>query len=128
MVRKRKRRRNPDGFTTDEAQTAARLVDEGYNVRRQHRHPYIGVKMCDREAPEPVERVFGTRIYPVREKTVTCPPHLFPPDGKGSWVIEKGGKPAKELIERLKPLLTKEFIRKHEANIKRCSPKEKQQT
>jgi len=134
-----KRRRNPNGLTTDEILTGARLVDEGYprceiikEKYRMRRPPYtervytyprlvVAVNMCDREALEPVSRVFSTKIVRGKTKKVACPAHLFPPDGKGRWVVKTHGRKAETIIERLKPALTKEFIRKYELAKHKCA-------
>ncbi len=124
-----KRKRNPR-FTTDEIQTATRLVDEGYPTcasfpkkykQKVYRYLRLGIGMCDKEALEPVARVFGTKIKKSTSKRVMCPPHLFPPDGKGRWEVVTTGKRAEHVIERLKPLLTKEFLRKHEEAKRKCA-------
>lgn len=90
---------------------------------KKYSYPSIKINMCDREALEQVERVFKTRIYQDKQKTVTCPRHLFPPNGKGYWVISKSGKPAEELIARLEPLLTTEFKRKWKRKQQECRSK-----
>jgi len=121
-----KKKRNPQ-FTTDEAQTATLLVTEGWagchraRIRgKWYRYPRIRIGICDKEALEPAARVFKTTIGVHREKTIRCPPHLFPPDGLGFWEISKVGKPAEQLVEHLKPLLTKEFLKKWEKIRETC--------
>jgi len=126
--RGRKRARNPKQFTTDEAQTASLLVGEGFgachtSVRRTdkiYRYPQLRTAMCDKEALEPASRVFASPIKKHKEKRLICPRHLYPPDGKGIYYVAKTGHPAQKIIDRLEPLLTKEFIRKWEETKKRC--------
>jgi len=48
--------------------------------------------MCDREALEPAEKVSGTKIGKQKMKKVECPAHLYPPDGKGIWLLQKQEK------------------------------------
>lgn len=97
-----RRRRNPQRpFTADEIWTAALLVAEGTatctsstrrigKIRYREWYPAIQIKMCDRKALEPAERVFfPAKIRKSKTKKIICPPHLFPPDGKGRWVLQK---------------------------------------
>jgi len=122
------RKRNPNGFTTDEAQTASLIMSEGtfaclfrrYNQKALYGYPRTIVRMCDKEALEPASRVFGRPIYPAKTKGYTCPPRLFPPDGRGIWRLEQTGTPAEKVIERLKPLLSQEALRKWNATKQRC--------
>jgi len=122
-----RKRRNPNGFTTDEAQTATLLVTEGSTTCRRvarrgrlYRYPLLQIGMCDRQALEPTERVFGTKIMRGTETTVQCPSHLFPPDGKGRWWARTLGTHAERVINRLDPLLTAEFKRKWQQTKQRC--------
>jgi len=117
-----KKKRNPQ-FTTDEAQTATLLVTEGWGVclrEYKYKYPRVIIGMCDKEALKPAERVFKTKIIASRKTKTVCPPHLFPSDGKGTWIITKTGKPAEQLVKHLKPLLTKEFSKKWEQVLKEC--------
>jgi len=117
-----KRKRNPQ-FTSDEAQTATLLGTEGTTTCttiEQRRYPSLRIRVCDKELLEPASRVFKTTIYPIHVKRQMCKPHLFPPEGKGMWQVSKTGKPAEQLVEHLKPLHTKEFIRKWEKNRTTC--------
>ena len=61
----KKVKRNPE-FTIDEAQTATPLVTEGtpgcHVTRLGYRSPRIRIRMCDRNALLPAERVFKTAI------------------------------------------------------------------
>jgi len=120
-----KRKRNPQELTIDEIITATRLVDEGATecakVKTRYgewRYPQFTIEMCDKEALQPVARVFGTTIGRAKSKTIECPPHLFPPDGKGRWRVRT--KRTEQIVARLKPLLTKEFLRKYEDLKRRC--------
>ena len=116
-----RKRRNPithKDLTIDEARTATLLVTEGTALckavvvrGRRYVYPTLRIGMCDREALEPAEEVMKARAFPNRTKRRICRPDMFPPDGKGIWRIGKGGKEAQELINRLDPLLTKEFKR-----------------
>ncbi len=123
-----KRRGNPkEEYTTDEARTAQNILDEGaLSCVRDYRYkPPLAIKrllirMCDKEALEPAARVFGTTIRKEIQKRTTCRPDLFPPDGKGIWVVTKDGKPLEQIIKRLDPLLTKEFKRKWKNLEERC--------
>jgi len=120
-----RRKRNPR-FTADELQTASLLVAEGSitcipsRKDRVYKYPRVRISMCDKEALEPAQRVFGTTIAPHTRKVRACPPHLFPPEGKGIWEITRTGKTAKQIIEHLKPLLTREFLRKWEKVLEEC--------
>jgi len=118
-----KRRRNPQEFTIDEIKTATRLVDEGYALcvrERGYTYPALEIKMCDKEALVPVQKVFGTSIIASRVKKRRCPDHLFPPDGKGMWRIRVVGTKAREIAQRLNPLFTQEFRRKLRQSHARC--------
>ena len=119
-----------ESFTTDEIITATLLVTEGYSscstlTKRTdktytYRRPYIRITMCDREALEPAARVFRNPIAKHKEKEIKCPPHLYPPNGKGRWYVTTLGRRAEAITQKLKPLLTKEFLRKWEQTKKRC--------
>lgn len=120
-----KRKSNPE-FTTDEARTAQNITDEGSFAcwrRKGYAYPEISVRMCDRETLEPTSGVFGTKITTTRSKYFECPPELFPPDGKGRWKAHATGRRAERIIERLKPLLTANTIKKWEENLKKCEPR-----
>jgi len=84
-------------------------------------YPRIEIRMCDREALEPTQRVLGTKITrsPHRKKRL-CPPHLYPPDGRGIWRIGVTGGKAKQIVQRLSSLLTKEYLRKWQGHLKKC--------
>jgi len=107
---------NPDGFTTEEAQTATLILTEGYitcrtskrvtNKTHIYRYPRIGISMCDREALLPAEKVLRTSIHGQKTKQKSCPIELYPPEGKGTWRLEVSGKKAQEIYNRLEPLLT----------------------
>jgi len=76
-----RKRRNPNQFTADEAQTATLINTEGTSFCHKYnkvRYPTVEIKMCDRDALLPAERVLGTRIYPARRKRIECPPEYFP--------------------------------------------------
>ncbi len=115
-------------YTMDEALTAAYIVAEGtFKCRkmkgggRLYSYPVIRIAMCDRQALEPVSRVFRTSIKSERRRKRECPPHLFPPDGMGSWVVEKVGWGAIRLMERLAPLMTGDKLKGWEEILRRCS-------
>ncbi|NVM23527.1 MAG: hypothetical protein HWN68_17310 [Desulfobacterales bacterium] len=119
MRRKRKRNR----FTLDEAQTATLINTEGTVFCHRYdklRYPTVEIKMCDRDALKPAERVFGTVIYPARRKRIECPPEYFPPHGRGSWAIRSTGKKAKKTMKRLKPLLSKRRKKRWKKIVKEC--------
>lgn len=122
----RRRRRNPDGFTTDEARTAQLLIDEGWTTCARQRmngtyaYPLIGADACDKEQLKPAEKVFPAKIVPMTTKEPTCPKHLFPPEGRGKWTIRTRGREAEKVILKLKPLLTKEFLRKYQETKETC--------
>jgi len=129
-----RRRRNPQEFTPDEYQTAKLLVTDGSPIchwtteiykgkKRRYAYPALWIGVCDREALEPASRLFGTKISPSRQRKQVCPTHLFPPDGRGRWVVVTTGRRAERIAERLKPLLTKEFLRKWEAKLRKCGPR-----
>jgi len=125
-----RRKRNPQEFTTDEAQTASLILTEGtpvcaWSERRfdkayRYYYPRIAIDMCDKDALLPAQRVLKTKLIASKSKRQKCPTHLFPPDGRGIWRIAKVGRGAEQAIERLKPLLTKEFLTKWETAKKRC--------
>lgn len=127
-----KRKHDPAEFTTDEAQTAILLVTEGYLECRKsevehkgrvyyYRYPRVQIGMCDREALEPASRAFGTKIMGIRTKKVKCPPHLYPPEGRGIWRVAVTGKRAERLIHHLSPILTQEFKRKWNETKRKCA-------
>jgi len=113
---RRKRSRNPNQFTTDQIQTATLIETEGSLDCRTlttkkdkaytYRYPRIAIGMCNRQALEPAEKVFGTHIYADRSTEIQCPPELFPPEGKGRWKIEAVAGTAKRTMQSLDPLLT----------------------
>ena len=49
--------------------------------------PVLEIRMCDREALKPASRALNQPIYKAPSKNVECPPHPYPPDGKGRWRI-----------------------------------------
>lgn len=108
------KKRNPQEFTIDEAQTATLIMTEGTmycrkaieKTRHMRPAPRISIRMCDREALEPASRVFQLPIGKHKYKRITCQPELFPPDGKGQWAITIEGKHAIQIMQRLTPLLT----------------------
>jgi len=126
----KRRKRNPNPLTTDEARTAQNIIDEGYTScytavpykgrPYRYKYPYLRIAMCDREALGPASRVFRKEIRRHRLKEVRCPPHLYPPDGKGVWFVELKAGSVQRMVDRLQPLLTKEFLRKWEETKKRC--------
>jgi len=121
-----RRRRNPNRFTTDEAQTATLMMAEGSLScwRRNHKYVYpaIDIRMCDREALEPASRVLKKKLGKATATTIQCPPQDFPPDGKGIWRVSTVGQPAKQAVQRLSPLLTQRFKRKWQETVERCKP------
>jgi len=92
-------RRNPE-FTTDEIRTATLLVTEGTSTcvpargkyPKTHYYPRLEIRMCDKEALKPAEKVLGTQITKQKTTKFECPPHLYPPDGKGIWLLQKQEK------------------------------------
>jgi len=121
------RKRNPQRFTTDEAQTATLLVTEGSSFCRLERRPYglyrypiLQIGMCDREALLPAQRVFRTKIIAGTEERIQCLPHLFPPDGRGRWWLRTLGTHADRVVDRVNPFLTTEFKRKWQQTKQRC--------
>jgi len=118
---------NPNGFTTDEYQTATLLATEGASTcfaetkkGKKYLYPQIKVRMCDKEALLPAARALQHPILASRQKKTICPPHLFPPEGKGAWLIVVTGSPAQKAMQRLNPLLTTEFKRKWQQTEQRC--------
>lgn len=71
---------------------------------KKYFYPTLRILMCDREALEPAQRTMKTSIMRDLRGRMVCRPDLFPPDGKGIWRIEKGGKGAQQLVESLEPL------------------------
>jgi len=111
-----RRKRNPNQFTTEEIQTATLIETEGSlgcrtltvkkDKRYGYRYPRVVIGMCNREALEPAQKVFGTNIIADPSKEIQCPPELFPPEGKGRWRVEATAKHAERIMAQLEPLLT----------------------
>jgi len=123
------RKRNPEVFTTDEAQTATLIYTEGALMCKTHREfkgryvyklPMIRIRMCQKEGLEPASRVFGTKIIAVKSKQISCPPELFPPDGKGTWEVQKLGKTTLQIMNRLSPLLPTYTKQKWQRILQKC--------
>jgi len=124
-----KRRRKPEQFTIDEAQTATLINTEGTFACWRHtvkgrKYAYAGIRisMCDKEALLPAEKVFKTKIIHAKTKRIECPPELFPPNGKGYYLAQVSGKPAHQIMERLKALITKDKYKKWQQTLKTCLP------
>lgn len=115
-----KRRRK---LTLDEAQTATLINTEGTVFCHKYdklRYPTVEIKMCDRDALLPAERVFGTKIYPARRKRIECPPEYFPPKGRGSWAIRSTGKKAQRTMKRLEPLISRRRKKRWRKVVETC--------
>ncbi|MCP8313996.1 MAG: hypothetical protein H3Z53_06445 [archaeon] len=119
-----KKRKN--GFTIDEVQTATLAITEGYAdcvvteyKGKEYRYPALRISSCVKEALEPASRVFGTSIRPDKRKRITCPPELFPPDGRGIWTVSKSGKEMKTTLKKLSPLIPEYYLKKWEQTWKR---------
>ncbi|KPV62639.1 MAG: hypothetical protein AOA65_1688 [Candidatus Bathyarchaeota archaeon BA1] len=124
-----RRKRNPNQFTTDEAQTATLIYAEGAfvcsrEIRDKYRYAYpmIEIRMCAKEGLEPASRVFGTKIRAIRTKTIECPPELFPPDGKGRWGSSCERGDSTKAIQRLAPLIPEYHKQKWRKLLERCRP------
>jgi len=125
-----RRRRNPNGFTTDEIRTSDRIIDEGafgcsrYTAKKdriyRYFYPFVEVRMCDKEALEPVSRVFGRATHPARSKQILCKPEDFPPDGKGIWRVSAEARKAERIMQRLDPLLTTKTRKKWQQAQQKC--------
>jgi len=126
-----KRRRNPNTFTTDEAQTATLAFTEGTAEcirsdkiapkRWRYSYPYISIRTCKRDALLSAQRAFNVPIGADRFKRISCPPEDFPPDGRGEWRVRI---PYKH-IQKLKPLIPKTYIERWEKTFreKGCPPR-----
>jgi len=124
------KRRNAKRFTPQEIQTATLINTEGtigcYRAKTAraktyyYRYPRIAIRMCAKDALKPAEKVFGRKITRTTSKNVMCPPELFPPNGKGIWVIDVTAKKAKQIYTQLEPLLTNERRKQWEETIKHC--------
>ncbi len=117
-------------LTVDEAMTIGLISGEGtFGCRTETRngktyvYPVIRIKMCDREALEPAARALGVSISHIDSKAVVCPPHLFPPDGRGEWTVTKVGAGAVAFMEKARPFLSKEVWRKWESKLRECKLK-----
>jgi len=114
MQRRRRRKpkpvhSNPNGFTTDEAQTATLAYTEGTascKGRKGYQYPRVVIGLCVKEGLAPAERAFKRAIYPAKSKRIRCKPQDFPPEGKGRWQFDLHP----EDIQKLAPLIPKSYL------------------
>jgi len=124
------RKRNPNGFTIEDIQTAELIKTEGHigcahkTMRKdrtyRYRYPTVVIGMCNRPALEPASKVFRTAIIADRTKKQHCTPQDFPPDGRGFWRLEALGKTAERVMENLNPLLTEKERKKWQQILQTC--------
>jgi len=123
------RKRNPNGFTTDEIRTADLIITEGtigcWTSRPakgyEYRYPFVEIRMCDKHALEAASRTLGVKLGADRTRIPHCKPQDFPPDGRGLWRVRATAKTATKAMQRLDPLLTPRTRQRWQQILKTCT-------